>query len=197
MSLWLGEEWRKRWGDEERGRVDKGKPTCTCLVCHVHSGFPASLVGLNHLVSHLSHCLSPSPRTSHDVHTTATATQCPRLRPDTTSRLTFFSPFAQARAAEGAQRTTPLPISSGAATQQGRVRGARQRATLAGGGASGARLGGDGCGDGRGPRSGARSGRVCEHGTEPDEEREGVVWDPCGGRESCNAKAARRARLSL
>ena len=66
--------------------------------------------------------------------------------------------------------------------------GARRRATLAGGGASGARLGGDGCGDGRGLRSGARSGRVCEHGTEPDEECEGVVWDPCGGRESCNAK---------
>ena len=77
------------------------------------------------------------------------------------------------------------------------MRGARRRATLAGGGASGRRLGGDGCRDGRGLRSGAQSGRVCEHGTQPDKECEGVLWDPCGGRESCNTKTARQARLSL
>ena len=123
----------------------------------------------------------------------------PRSAPASALTRRHDSPFFTPCASQGAQRTTPLPISSGAATQQERVRGAkrratlaggsaRRRATLAGGGASGARLGGDGCGDGRGLRSGARSGRVCKHGTEPDEECEGVVWDPCGGRESCNAK---------
>ena len=147
-----GQGWRKSGGNEGRGRVDEGKPNVhvPCLSCAL--GFSRSNPVL--VLVHASP-LSPLSRlplpvaTKNNVHTTTTATQCPRLCPDMPlrrhdSQHLFFSPCAS----QGTQRMVPLPISSGTATQQGRVRGTRRRATLAGGSASGARVGGDGCGGG-------------------------------------------------
>ena len=155
--------------DEGRGRVDKGKLNVHVpRVCHVHSGFfPRHL---NSRLSPLSLPISlPSLRTSHDIHTTST-TQYPRHRPDTptcrhadtTHDTSFFLPCAS----QGAQRTAPLHLLWGC-HQQGRVRGTRQRATLAAGGVSGARLGGDGCGDGLRPEEWCliRQGMRAQHGT--------------------------------
>ena len=92
-------------------RVDEGKlnvhvPSLSCAFRFSHV---PRRQRLNHLVSHLSHCLSPSPCTSHNDHTTTTIMQCPRLRPDMTSRLTIFSPLAQARAPKG-RRHFPSPL---------------------------------------------------------------------------------------